>query len=134
MLFEKIEKVFEKGSLLPVEDVWAEKYRTPIKINMVLKNKTEDVTFFQTGYATYPDLEDEYLLYRRGLKVRVYIFGYLENKFWEVRWHCIGITGKRENSINELLYDICLAIGFPSKIAPNSSFPIKIRELVRLPR
>jgi hypothetical protein len=134
MQFEKIEKVFEKGSLLPVEDIWAEKYITPIKINLVLKNKTEDVTFFQTGYATYPDLEDEYLLYMKGLRVRAYIFWYLEDNFWKVRWNCAGITGKRENSINEVLYDICLAIGFPSKVVPNSPFPIKIRELVRMAR
>ena len=131
MEFETIQKAFERGSLVPIEDIWGETYTTPIQVNLVLKNESKRITFFQTSYSSYPDLEHEYLLYMNGLKVKVYIFWYLEDKFWKVRWDCLGISESMENSINEVLYDVCFAIGFPSKVIKNSPFPIKIRKLIR---
>jgi hypothetical protein len=132
MDFEVIDQCFEQGTPLPVEDIWGEVVIAPIRIHQLLRNREEGATFFQTAHATYPDLEDEYLLYLRGAKVRVAIFWYLENGYWQVQ--CRGsklVESITQDLVNETLYDVCKAIGFPAKVAPHSPHPLKIDTLIR---
>jgi|GEM_PF-6846150 hypothetical protein len=132
MDFEVIDHLFERGTPLPVEEIWGEVVVAPIRMHQLLRNREEGVTFFQTAHATYPDLEDEYLLYLRGAKVGVAIFGYLEDGYWQVKIRRSKLVESvTQDMVNEVLYDVCKAIGFPANVAPNSPHPIKIGTLIR---
>lgn len=135
MEFEAIEQKFEKGSLLPVNDVWGHSYSAPIRIDLILKNREEGITFFKTANATYPDLEDEYLLFLQGMQIKVYIFWYLEDKVWKVKWYTKRVEAKALPLIEKALAAICKEIGFPSKMVKDSPYPLRITgsysELIR---
>lgn len=126
MEFETIVQTFEKGSLLPVDDVLGHSYSAPIKIDLILKNKAEGLTFFKAANATYPDLEDEYLLFLQGMQIRVYIFWYLEDRVWKVKWYTKRVEAKALPLIEEALTAICKEIGFPSSVVKDSPYPLRI--------